>query len=100
MPPYNAKTQATKPREPQLNVTQEVIRLLDEVLSLNGRSSAFTRDTPLLGAIPELDSMAVVSLITGLETHFGLMVDDDDIDGSTFASVGSLADFVSDKLAA
>lgn len=83
-----------------MNVTQEVIRLLDEVLSLNGRSSAFDRNTPLLGAIPELDSMAVVSLITGLETHFGLVVDDDDIDGSTFASVGSLADYVSDKLAA
>ena len=87
-------------REPKLNVTQEVIRLLDEVLSLNGRSSAFTRDTPLLGAIPELDSMAVVTLITGLETHFGLTVDDDDIDGATFATVGSLTDFVSEKLAA
>lgn len=83
-----------------MKVTEEVIRLLDEVLSLSGRSSAFTRDTPLLGAIPELDSMAVVSLITGLENHFGLVVDDDDIDGSTFATVGSLADFVSDKLAA
>jgi len=82
-----------------LNVTQEVIRLLDEVLSLDGRSSGFTRDTPLLGAIPELDSMAVVTLITGLETHFGLVVDDDDIDGSTFATVGSLADFVTEKLA-
>lgn len=81
-----------------MNLTQEVIRLLDEVLSLDGRSSAFTRDTPLLGAIPELDSMAVVSLITGLENHFGLTVDDDDIDGSTFASVGSLADFVASKL--
>lgn len=86
--------------EPKLNVTQEVIRLLDEVLSLNGRSSAFTNDTPLLGAIPELDSMAVVSLITGMEDHFGIVVDDDDIDGSTFESVGSLADFVSAKLAA
>ncbi len=83
-----------------MNVTQEIIRLLDEVLSLNGRTGAFTRDTPLLGAIPELDSMAVVSLITGLENHFGLAVDDDDIDGATFATVGSLADFVSDKLAA
>ncbi len=82
-----------------MNVIQEVIRLLDEVLSLDGRSSAFTRDTPLLGAIPELDSMAVVTLITGLEDHFGLVVDDDDIDGSTFATVGSLADFVSEKLA-
>lgn len=83
-----------------MQVTQEIIRLLEEVLSLNGRSSGFTLETPLLGAIPELDSMAVVSLITGLEDHFGLVVDDDDIDGSTFATVGSLADFVSNKLAA
>ena len=81
-----------------MDVTQEVIRVLDEVLSLNGRGAAFTRETHLLGAIPELDSMAVVSLITSLEDHFGLTVDDDDMDGSTFASVGSLADFVTAKL--
>lgn len=83
-----------------MNVEKEVIRVLDEVLSLNGRSAAFTRATHLLGAIPELDSMAVVSLITALEDQFGLVVDDDDIDGSTFASVGSLTDFVIGKLAA
>ena len=82
-----------------MNVTQEVLRVLDEVLSLNGRSASFTRDTPLLGAIPELDSMAVVSLITSLEEQFGLVVDDDEIDGATFATVGSLADFVSGKTA-
>ena len=76
------------------------MRVVDEVLSLNGRSAAFTRDTPLLGAIPELDSMAVVTLITSLEEQFGLAVDDDDLDGSTFATVGSLSDFVSAKLAA
>jgi acyl carrier protein len=81
-----------------VNVTQEVLRILDEVLSLNGRARAFTRDTPLLGAIPELDSMAVVSLITSMEDAFGLVVDDDDIDGSTFATVGSLVDFVSGKI--
>ena len=83
-----------------MDVTQEVLRILDEVLSLNGRSDTFTRQTPLLGAIPELDSMAVVTLITTLEEQFGLTVDDDDIDGSTFSTVGSLTDFVSDKLAA
>ena len=82
-----------------MNISQEVLRLVDEVLSLNGRSATFTRDTPLLGAIPELDSMAVVTLITSLEEQFGLVVDDDDIDGSTFATVGSLADFVASKLA-
>ncbi len=83
-----------------MNVHEEVLRVLDEALSLGGRSAAFTRETPLLGAIPELDSMAVVTLITTLEEQLGLVVDDDDIDGDTFASVGSLVDFVSTKLAA
>lgn len=79
-------------------VLSEVLSLLDEVLSLKGRAQSFTLDTPLLGALPELDSMAVVALITGLEERFGFMVDDDEIDGSAFASVESLATFVQDKL--
>ena len=83
-----------------MNISQELLRVIDEVLSLNGRAAAFTRATPLLGAIPELDSMAVITLITSLEEQFGVMVDDDDIDGSTFATVGSLTDFVSSKLPA
>lgn len=82
----------------RMNLARELNLVLDETLSLGGRGASFTRDTALLGAIPELDSMAVVSLITALEQHFGIMVDDDDIDGSTFATVGSLADFVSSKL--
>ena len=82
-----------------MNTHQEVLFLLDEVLSLNGRSAEFSLSTPLLGAIPELDSMAVVSLITGLEERFGFTVDDDEIEGSTFATVGSLVEFVEGKLA-
>lgn len=83
-----------------MDVQREVLRVLDEVLSLGGRAASFNRDTALLGAIPELDSMAVVTLITTLEEQFGLVVADDDIDGDTFASVGALVDFVSAKLAA
>jgi len=82
-----------------LNTSQEVLRILDEVLSLKGRSLSFQRNTPLLGAIPELDSMAVISLIGAFEEQFGLVIDDDDIDGATFATIGSLSDFVSSKLA-
>lgn len=84
---------------PRMNVTQEVISVLSEVLSLGPRAASMGRDTPLLGAIPELDSMAVVTLITTLEQQFGLTIGDDEIDGSTFATVGSLSDFVSDHLA-
>jgi len=83
-----------------MDVTKQVLGVLDEVLSLNGRAAAYTRATPLLGAIPELDSMAVVALITGLEDRFGVVVDDDEIDGATFATVGTLVDFVSAKLPA
>ena len=83
-----------------MDTQQQVLRILDDVLSLNGRSAAFDRNTHWLGAIPELDSMAVVSLITSLEDQLGVTVDDDEIDGDTFATVGSLADFVAGKLAA
>jgi acyl carrier protein len=82
-----------------LNTQQEVLALLDEILGLDGRSAGFTATTPLLGAIPELDSMAVVSLIAGLEERFGFAADDDEIDGSIFATVGSLVEFVDGKLA-
>lgn len=68
------------------------------MLSLDGRALSFTRDTPLLGSVPELDSMAVVAVLTALEEQFGFSADDDEIDGSTFASVGSLLDFVESKL--
>jgi acyl carrier protein len=81
-----------------VDIQTEVLRALDEVLSLQGRSSSFSADTPLLGAVPELDSMAVVTLITTLEERFGLVIDDDDVTGDTFATVGSLTQFVADTL--
>ena len=82
-----------------MSTLKKVLSLLDEILNLHGRSAEFSMDTPLLGAIPELDSMAVVALITGLEDNFSFTVDDDEIEGSTFATVGSLVDFVNGKFA-
>lgn len=82
-----------------MDIERELLGLIDEVLSLGGRAKAFERDTPLLGAVPELDSMAVVGLINMMEEHFGFIVEDDEIDGSAFATVGTLTDFVQGKLA-
>lgn len=81
-----------------MTTEKHVLRILDEVLSLNGRSATFNRNTLLLGALPELDSMAVVSLLTALEEQMGIVVADDEIDGATFSSVGSLTEFVAAKL--
>ncbi|QLQ24974.1 MAG: acyl carrier protein [Dechloromonas sp.] len=81
-----------------MNTEKEVLSILDETLSLKGRSAGFSKSTPLLGAIPELDSMAVVALITSLEDRFGFTVEDDEIEGRTFATVGTLVKFVENKL--
>ena len=81
-----------------INVEGEVLHVLDEVLSLGGRGNRFDRHTRLLGAVPELDSMAVVGVITALEERVGITVDDREIDSFTFATVGSLIDFVEMRL--
>ena len=83
-----------------MDARAEVIRLLDEVLSLKGRAQSFTDATPLLGSVPELDSMAVVAVITALEERLGVSVDDDEISGATFATLGTLVEFVGSKLGA
>jgi acyl carrier protein len=80
-----------------MNVDQEVLAILDEVLGLDGRSAAMNRDSPVLGALPELDSIAIVSVITALENRFGLEIGHDELNASTFATVGAIADLVSSK---
>jgi acyl carrier protein len=71
--------------------------ILRDVLSLGARVDTLTPASPLLGALPELDSMAVVSVIAAIEDRFGITVDDDDISGATFATFGSLVDFVASR---
>lgn len=78
----------------------ELKTILTEVLSLGPAGPALTAESMLLGSLPELDSMAVVHLIAALEEHFGIVVEDDEIGAATFATVGSLNQFVQDKLAA
>ena len=78
----------------------EVKMILIDVLSLGPAGQHLDADSPLLGSLPELDSMAVVSLIGALEEHFGIEVADDDISASTFESLGSLAAFIARKRAA
>jgi acyl carrier protein len=80
-------------------IRQEVLAVIDEALCLNGRAMIFQPDTPLLGVLPELDSMAVVGVLNLLEERFDFIVGDDEIDGSTFATVGTLLAFVEGKLA-
>lgn len=77
----------------------DTIQVLRDVLHLGARADGFTPSTPLLGSIPEFDSMAVVSILTSIEERFGVIVEDDEISAETFESVGTLHAFVLAKLA-
>ena len=76
----------------------DVRTVLGDALQLGERGRSMQASTPLLGAIPELDSMAVVNVITMLEEYFGISVADDEIGAATFATLGSLSEFVAQKL--
>lgn len=78
---------------------EEVKNTLSDVLSLGERRNSLKEDSALLGAIPELDSMAVVNVITALEERFDITVDDDEISARTFETLGALTHFVEQKLA-
>ena len=79
-------------------LTEEVKSSIAMSLQLGEKAVSFSYDTPLLGDLPELDSMAVVSVITGLEEHFGISIDDDELSADAFATVGTLVDLVAEKL--
>jgi acyl carrier protein len=72
-------------------------RILRDALQLGARGERLTESSPLLGSIPELDSMAVVTVLTLIEEEFGVSVDDDEISADTFATLGSLVEFVAGK---
>ena len=72
--------------------------LLADVLGMDAaRIARFEEATELFGALPEFDSMAVATLLTGIEERFGVLIEDDDVDAEDFASFGTLLAFVRRK---
>ncbi|MET0365835.1 MAG: acyl carrier protein [Sphingobium sp.] len=83
----------------KLSADSAVRLLLIEALGIAPeRVAAFDNETPLFGALPELDSMAVATVLTELEDRLGILIDDDDVDAETFETLGNLVCFAQGKL--
>ncbi len=80
-------------------MVEETVRstLVDMLGLSTARVAEFDDATPLFGAIPELDSMAVATLLTELEDRLGITIDDDDVDIEAFESFGGLVAFAARK---
>lgn len=77
----------------------EIRDLLTQTLKLGERGRNLAWDSALLGSIPELDSMAVVTVVTVFEEQFDIEFDDEDITADSFATFGALCSLVEKKLA-
>ena len=71
--------------------------LIGEIIGNAELASQLDEQSALLGALPELDSMAVVNLMLGMERRFGFIVDDDEVEVEIFETVGSLREFAQIK---
>ncbi|THB66016.1 MAG: acyl carrier protein [Gammaproteobacteria bacterium] len=81
-----------------MSYIEEVKKIIADILDIHDQIDEFDGDTPLLGHIPELDSMAVVSIISDAEEHFGISMDDDEITAEAFETIGSFAELVERKV--
>ncbi len=71
--------------------------LIDAIGLDEGLASSLHEESPLFGAIPELDSMAVANLLTELEDRLDIVIDDDEVDGEMLETYGALLSFARSK---
>ena len=85
-------------RDDQSTVDATLRALLADVLGLpKKRIDAFVGETELFGALPEFDSLAVATLLTGLEERLHILIEDDDVEAEDFMTFGRLLAFVRRK---
>jgi len=80
-----------------MEILPRIKHILRDTLNIGERAEKLTVESPLLGGLPEFDSMAVVTVVTMIEDEFGVTVEDDELSADVFATVGSLSDFVAAK---
>ncbi|GHH72564.1 acyl carrier protein [Promicromonospora soli] len=72
----------------------DVLDVVGTILGIEDRVGTFDAATPLFGTLPELDSLAVLELLTALEDRFGITVEDDEVTGGLLETAGTLHEFV------
>lgn len=80
-----------------MSLEQELKTVIKNALQLEEVDS-WHEHTQILGAIPEFDSMAIVTVLTMIEENYGILIEDDEISAEVFETLGSLITFTNAKL--
>lgn len=81
-----------------MDLTQTISRILSAQLGPAYPSESFQPSSPLLGQIPELDSMAVVGILAAIEDETGISIPDDEVSADAFATFAALESFVRNQI--
>lgn len=84
---------------PPLAIESALRGILESAVGKRALPESLNDHSELLGAIPELDSMAVLGVLTQIQDDFGVQIDDDEISADIFTTFGDLKRFVEAKLA-
>ena len=79
-------------------MNEDLRLLVCSALGLDSNSYTMDENTKLLGSVPELDSMAVVSILTAIEENFDIIINDDEVTADVFNTFGDLYQFVDSKI--
>ena len=75
----------------------QVKAVVVNILGIEDRAASIDAATPLLGTLPEMDSLAAVELVAALESQFRIVLEDDDINAEAFETLGTLTALVADR---
>jgi acyl carrier protein len=85
--------------EVSTTATYEAVKaVVVDTLGIADRADTLVPDAPLLGSLPELDSMAVLELVLELEQRFAIEIEGEDVTAELFETLASLTEFVDGKL--
>lgn len=97
-----AENSSFDPAASRHGAVEETLRkVLSDVLSIEyDQVLHFDAETGLFGHLPELDSMAVATLLTELEDRLDIVIDDEDLEAEMLETFGALLTFAEAKVKA
>ena len=78
-----------------LNLT---VNIVCSCLQLDPSEAQLDADTPLLGGLPDFNSLTIATVIESIEEQLDCIIEDEELTGELFETVGTVAQFVETKM--
>lgn len=72
--------------------------LIKSCLQLGEQVDLFDESTPLLGELPEMNSLTIMTMVNAIEEELDAEISDTELSAEIFETLGSLAQFIETKM--